>query len=67
MLNRDNCSLEELLEEDEVIQECKNMNTKLINFLSNASKLKQLINYIIIEPEAEDSHSRGHKFLYSFK
>jgi len=66
MLNRDNCSLEELLEEDEVIQECKNMNTKLINFLSNASKLKQLINYIIIEPEAEDSHSRGHKFLYSF-
>ena len=67
MLNRDNCSLEELLEEDEVIQECKNMNTKLINFLSNSSKLKQLINYIIIEPEAEDSHSRGHKFLYSFK
>lgn len=31
ILDRDDCSLEQLLDEDEIIQECKSANTRLVN------------------------------------
>ena len=40
-------TLEELLEEDELIQEVKHLNTKLIAFLSQRSTVAQLVTYVV--------------------
>lgn len=37
LLDRDGFTLEELLDEDELIQECKSLNTRLINLYVNST------------------------------
>ena len=59
-LDDPNSTLEDLLVEEEIIQELKNQNPKLLKFFSK-DKIKSLINYIIIEPK-EDDQLKGHKF-----
>ncbi|CAG8554022.1 7751_t:CDS:10, partial [Acaulospora colombiana] len=44
---KEDLTLEELLDEDELLQECKAHNNKLIEYLRNPSILSQLLNYII--------------------
>ena len=61
-LDDPNSTLEDLLVEEELIQELKNQNSKLLKFLSK-DKIKSLINYIIIEPK-EDDQLKGHKFPF---
>ena len=61
-LDDPNSTLEDLLVEEELIQELKNQNQKLLKFLSK-DKIKSLINYIIIEPK-EDDQLKGHKFPF---
>lgn len=39
-------TLEELLEEDELIQEVKHLNTKLISFLSRRDTVQKLVEYV---------------------
>jgi len=57
-------TLEELLEEDELLQECKSQNTKLLEFLCEPATLAKLINYIVTMPEDTDSESRRFKYPY---
>jgi hypothetical protein len=61
-LDDPNSTLEDLLVEEEIIQELKNQNPKLLKFFSK-DKIKSLINYIIIEPK-EDDQLKGHKFPF---
>ena len=61
-LDNPNSTLEDLLIEEEIIQELKNQNPKLLKFFSK-DKIKSLINYIIIEPK-EDDQLKGHKFPF---
>ena len=61
-LDDPNSTLEDLLVEEELIQELKNQNQKLLKFLSK-DKIKSLINYIIKEP-TEDDQLKGHKFPF---
>ncbi len=61
-LDDPNSTLEDLLIEEEVIQELKNQNSKLIKFFTK-EKIKSLINYIIKEPK-EDNQLTGHKFPF---
>ena len=61
-LDDPNSTLEDLLVEEELIQELKNQNQKLLKFLSK-DKIKSLINYIIKEPK-EDDQLKGHKFPF---
>ena len=61
-LDNPNSTLEDLLIEEEVIQELKNQNPKLIKFFTK-DKIKSLINYIIKEPK-EDNQLTGHKFPF---
>ncbi|TPX57476.1 hypothetical protein PhCBS80983_g03815 [Powellomyces hirtus] len=49
LLDKEGVTLEELLEEDEMLQECKAHNTKLVEFLSKPEMLKQLLGYIMAE------------------
>lgn len=62
LLNKDECSLEELLDDEDLIQECKNMNNKLINFFTR-ERIRRLIKLITVMPEV-DEHKRGHKYPY---
>ncbi|KAG1361540.1 serine/threonine-protein phosphatase 6 regulatory subunit 2 [Cocos nucifera] len=64
ILDKENFTLEELLDEEEIIQECKALNTRLINFLRDRSQVEQLLRYIV-EDAAEDADSkRSFKFPF---
>ncbi|XP_010253686.1 PREDICTED: serine/threonine-protein phosphatase 6 regulatory subunit 3 isoform X2 [Nelumbo nucifera] len=64
VLDKDNFTLEELLDEEEIIQECKALNSRLINFLRDRTQVDQLLHYIVEEaPEGADS-KRTFKFPF---
>jgi len=62
LLKKENCHIEELLDDSDLLQECKNSNKNLISYL-NREKIKQLIDFITVMPE-EDEHNRGHKYPF---
>ncbi|KAK3276563.1 hypothetical protein CYMTET_15371 [Cymbomonas tetramitiformis] len=64
ILDRGDFTLEEILEEDDVIQECKALNSRLIAFMKEKDNTEKLIRYLV-EPPAEDaSVQRRFKFPY---
>jgi serine/threonine-protein phosphatase 6 regulatory subunit 3 len=50
ILERVNFSLEELLDEDDILQEIKAQNRKLIDYITRIETLKALIGYISLPP-----------------
>ncbi|KAJ0237816.1 Uncharacterized protein HA466_0247240 [Hirschfeldia incana] len=64
ILDKNNFTLEELLDEDEIIQECKALNGRLLNFLRERLQVEQLIRYIIEEPLEDVEQKRTFKFPF---
>ncbi|CAL1405929.1 unnamed protein product [Linum trigynum] len=64
ILDKDNFTLEELLDEDEIIQECKALNGRLINFLREKAQVEQLIRYIVEEPTEDAEKRRAFKLPF---
>ncbi|KAH6826236.1 SIT4 phosphatase-associated family protein [Perilla frutescens var. hirtella] len=64
ILDKDNFTLEELLDEDEIIQECKALNGRLISFLRERTQVKQLVQYIV--QEAPEGASKQHILKFPF-
>ncbi|POO01233.1 SIT4 phosphatase-associated protein family [Trema orientale] len=64
VLDRENFTLEELLDEEEIIQECKALNSRLINFLRDRAQVEQLLRYIVEEPPEEAESKRAFKFPF---
>ncbi|GER36791.1 SIT4 phosphatase-associated family protein [Striga asiatica] len=64
ILDKENFTLEELLDEDEIIQECKALNGRLINFLRERANVKQLIQYIVEEAPGDADRQRTFKFPF---
>ncbi|KAG9445597.1 hypothetical protein H6P81_011725 [Aristolochia fimbriata] len=64
ILDKENFTLEELLDEEEIIQECKALNSRLINFLRDAAQVEQLLRYIVEEPPEEAESKRIFKFPF---
>ena len=69
-LKKSDCNIDELLDEEEIIQEMKNQNAKLLNlylinltFSFDKQNVKLLLDYIISEP-VNDDHKKGHKFPF---
>ncbi|GAU43778.1 hypothetical protein TSUD_378030 [Trifolium subterraneum] len=60
-MDRDNFTLEDLLDEDEIIQECKALNSRLINFLSGKPQVEQLVRYIVEEGPEDAEKKRTFK------
>lgn len=50
ILDLDNFTLEEVLDEADLIQECKSLNGRLVNFLKEPSTLRALLSYIVDTP-----------------
>ncbi|CAA0832289.1 SIT4 phosphatase-associated family protein [Striga hermonthica] len=64
ILDKENFTLEELLDEDEIIQECKSLNGRLINFLREGDNVRQLIRYIVEEAPGDADRQRSFKFPF---
>jgi DNA polymerase III gamma/tau subunit len=62
LLAKDGCVLEDLLDDSDLLQECKNSNKNLIKYL-NREKIRELIDLITEMPEF-DEHNRGHKYPF---
>nr|XP_027086875.1 serine/threonine-protein phosphatase 6 regulatory subunit 1-like isoform X1 [Coffea arabica] len=64
ILDKENYTLEELLDEDEIIQECKALNGRLINFLRERAQVEQLVRYIVEEAPEDAEKTRTFKFPF---
>ncbi|XP_022721294.1 serine/threonine-protein phosphatase 6 regulatory subunit 2-like isoform X2 [Durio zibethinus] len=64
ILDKENFTLEELLDEDEIIQECKALDGRLINFLREKAQVELLIQYIVVEPPEDAEKRRAFKFPF---
>nr|XP_057923272.1 serine/threonine-protein phosphatase 6 regulatory subunit 2a isoform X2 [Doryrhamphus excisus] len=53
LLDREDVTLRELMEEDDVLQECKAQNRRLLLFLSQDHCMQELVNLITTEPSAD--------------
>ena len=57
-----NTEVEDLLKEEDLLQELRSQNEKLIDYFDR-NKIKRLIDYIIKEPEV-DEQEKGYKFPF---
>ncbi|RQM11956.1 hypothetical protein DD237_007747 [Peronospora effusa] len=64
LLEKDDFTLEQVLQEDELVQEVKTRNTKLIDFLSQESIVHQLVEYVVRSPEDKSDDLRTLKYPY---
>ncbi|XAR59748.1 hypothetical protein NMG60_11015703 [Bertholletia excelsa] len=64
ILDKENFLLEELLDEEDVIQECKALNSRLINFLRDRAQVEQLLRYIVEEPPEDAESKQTFKFPF---
>ncbi|KAI5624326.1 serine/threonine-protein phosphatase 6 regulatory subunit 2, partial [Silurus asotus] len=62
LLERDDVTLKELLDEDDVLQECKAQNQRLLLFLTQDSSLQELISLIIHEPPSDREEKLRYKY-----
>jgi hypothetical protein len=59
LLKSEESTLDDLLDEDDLLQEVKNSNPNLLRWMTR-DRVKELLNYIILMPEV-DEHNKGHK------
>lgn len=64
ILDKENFVLEELLDEEDIIQECKALNARLINFLRDRTQVEQLLRYIVEESLDQADSKRSFKFPF---
>ncbi|KIY70423.1 SAPS-domain-containing protein [Cylindrobasidium torrendii FP15055 ss-10] len=62
LLDKDDVSLEAILDEDELLQECKAQNTRLMEYFQRPDVLQRLLGYVTGEMDGEE---RG-KFKYPY-
>ncbi|KAI4791752.1 hypothetical protein KUCAC02_033815 [Chaenocephalus aceratus] len=62
LLDREDVSLRELMEEDDVLQECKAQNRRLLLFLSQDHCMQELVSLITTEPPADLEERSRFKF-----
>jgi len=65
ILGQPDVSLEDLLDHEDIIQECKYLNTDLIDFLSRPDIIEKLVKYVILQelPPEEESKSSPETIL----
>eukprot|EP01091_Cochliopodium_minus_P014882 TRINITY_DN5152_c0_g1_i1.p1 TRINITY_DN5152_c0_g1~~TRINITY_DN5152_c0_g1_i1.p1 ORF type:complete len:536 (-),score=144.09 TRINITY_DN5152_c0_g1_i1:86-1693(-) len=64
ILEKDDFTLEELMDEEDLIQECKSENQKLIDFLVIPSTLEKLFDYITVQPPEDSDSVRCFKYPF---
>lgn len=64
LLQESDCSIEAVLEDEEVIQELKGGNDKLLARLRTSDACLKLVEYITCEPPEDASHSRSYRYPF---
>ena len=64
ILEKDSFTLEDLLDEDEVLHECRSENQKLLELLVKPETLEKLFEYITVEPGADANSVRKYKYPF---
>jgi len=64
ILDGEDYTLEQLLDEEEIIQETKAQNKRLIEFFVEPETLKKLLYYITEEPQEDDDTNRKYKYPF---
>ncbi|KAG9144040.1 hypothetical protein Leryth_013916, partial [Lithospermum erythrorhizon] len=64
ILDKENFTLDELLDEEEIIQECKALNGRLINFLRERAQIELLLQYVVVEAPEDADSKRTFKFPF---
>ncbi|EPQ57764.1 SAPS-domain-containing protein [Gloeophyllum trabeum ATCC 11539] len=54
LLDKEDVSLEEILDEDELLQECKEQNSRLIDYFQRVDVLQRLLGYVTGQIECEE-------------
>uniref|UniRef100_H2ZK13 Uncharacterized protein n=1 Tax=Ciona savignyi TaxID=51511 RepID=H2ZK13_CIOSA len=62
LLEKEDITLQELMDDDDVLQECKGQNTKLVDFLSKVEVMEELVSYIITEPSEDTDDAVKYKY-----
>lgn len=62
ILDKEGFTLQELLDDDDILQECRQANKKLTEYLAEPSVIKTLLDYVVNEP-SEDVDERE-RFKY---
>ncbi|CAG5120318.1 unnamed protein product [Candidula unifasciata] len=50
LLDKEDVTLRELMDEDDILQECKAQNRKLVDFIVQSENMKELMKMITVEP-----------------
>lgn len=62
ILEKQDVLLDELLDEDDVLQECKGQNQRLLDFLTQDDSMNKLVDLIVKQPTDEKDERRRYKF-----
>lgn len=54
LLDKEDVSLEAILDEDDLLQECKAQNTRLIDYFQRVNVLQRLFGYVTGQIEGEE-------------
>lgn len=54
LLDKEDVSLEAILDEDDLLQECKGQNTRLVSYFQRIDVLQRLLGYVTGQIEGED-------------
>ncbi|WIA10355.1 hypothetical protein OEZ85_010547 [Tetradesmus obliquus] len=65
ILDKEEYNLEELLDEDDIIQECKSLNGRLITFLREKKTVEQLLRYLIEPPNDPDDPKKQYRYPFT--
>ncbi|GAX80154.1 hypothetical protein CEUSTIGMA_g7592.t1 [Chlamydomonas eustigma] len=64
ILDKEEYTLEELLDEDDIVQEAKSLNGRLIAFLREPTSVEQLVRYVV-HPQDSDDPNKAYKYPFS--
>lgn len=65
ILDKEAYSLEELLDEDELIQECKSLNARLTAYLKQRDTVEWLVRYLVEPPPQGADPKRSFKYPFT--
>lgn len=62
ILDREDVTLREVMDDDDILQECKGQNTKLVKFLCQLEVMEELVSLIITDPSSDADEALKYKY-----
>lgn len=62
LLEKDDVTLQELMEENDILQECKAQNKKLLDFIVTPENMDLMVRMVTVEPEEEEDEKAKYKY-----